>query len=65
MAGLTLWLKTNTWLAIAVSAVATIALGLLHDWQTAAFLACVLGCLMMWKSEIDHPTVHPDVLEEA
>ena len=55
MSGLTRLLRNNTWAAIVVAAIATIGLGLLADWQAASLLACVLGCLVMWKSEIDNP----------
>lgn len=64
MSGLTRLLRNNTWAAIVVAAIATIGLGLLADWQAASLLACVLGCLVMWKSEMDHAPAPELALED-
>jgi hypothetical protein len=64
MGGVTSLLRTNTWAAIGLCTVVTVGLGVVQEWQAAAFLACVLGCFLMWKSEIDNPTIPPPDLDD-
>jgi hypothetical protein len=59
MGGLTHVLRTNTWAAIAVSLLVTAGLVAIGQTQLASLLACIAGTLLMWKSEIDNPSMPP------
>jgi hypothetical protein len=64
MDGLTHVLRTNAWAAIVVSLLVAAGLVAIGQTQLASLLGCIAGILLMWKSEIDNPTLRLDP-EEA
>ncbi len=59
MASSTQFLRSHFWAVAGAATLATAALVAIGQFQAAAFLACVVGTLVMWKSEVDNPTALP------
>lgn len=49
------FLRANTWALVGAGCVATAGLIAIRQPQAASFVACVVGILVMWKSEVDSP----------
>lgn len=60
MAGFTHLVRSNFWLAIIVSVLATAGLIVIDQLQLAALLGSIAGLLLMWKSEHDNPSLPPE-----
>jgi hypothetical protein len=59
MAESTQFLRSHFWAVAGAATVATAALVAIRQFQAASFVACVVGILVMWKSEVDDPTALP------